>query len=263
MLERESTNGRVITAVERAADVLLLFARAKSKTLGVTEIATELGLSKAVVHRILTSLRGRGFVELQPETRRYALGPSALGLGMSFRENADVRVMARDALVRLVRITNETATVSIRTGWNRVYLDQVTPDREVKMTVQLGKAFPLHAGSSSKAFLAFLPDGEIDAYLSRELDALTDLTITDPEKLREELDDIRQRGYAVSLGERQAYAGSVAAPILDDERNPVAVMSVCGPVERFRSEIPETAAALVKEARSLSARLGHAVTAAD
>lgn len=257
MTETDQDQSKVITAVQRAADVLLLFAQVESRTLGVTEIANDLGLSKAVVHRILTSLRGRGFVELERETRRYALGPSALALGMRYMDHVDLRELARDSMRRIVDRTDETATLSVRTGWTRVYLDQITPNREVKMTVQLGQAFPLHAGSSSKAFLAFMTKEEIDEYLERDLEPLTDATIVDRDELREELRRIRERGYATSHGERQAYAASVAAPILDHEGLPAAVMSVCGPVERFGESMSDVAGVLLEETTALSERLGY------
>ena len=97
------------------------------------------------------------------------------------------------------------------------------------MSVKVGAAYPLHAGASSKALLAFLPADEIDDYLRRsELDALTTETITDGTILRRELDQIRQQGFAVSLGERQAGAGSVAAPVLNDRGEVVMVVGPSG-----------------------------------
>lgn len=254
----EPATGRVITSVERAADVLLLFARVDSADLGVTEIASELGLSKAVVHRILTTLSSKGLIESTDSTRRYRLGPLALSLGVAYLDHIDLRTLAMPALRQLSDRTRETATLSMRYGWERMYVDQVTPDREVKMTVALGRPFPLHTGSSSKAFLAFLPPDEQEAYLRRnELVALTPRTITEPDRLRDELAAIRERGYAVSHGERQAGAGSVAAPVLNHRGEPAAVVSVCGPLERFKDEVPMISEALVEATRALSRQLGR------
>ena len=129
--------GQTIVAIERAADVLSLFADADEQTLGVTEIANALGLSKAVVYRILSSFRAKGYVELDEASRRYALGPRALHVGLAYLNRADVRQMARPEMERLCRETDETATLSLRTGSTRVYVDQVTPDRDVKMVCLL------------------------------------------------------------------------------------------------------------------------------
>lgn len=236
--------------------MLATFVDADGASLGVTEIAQKLSLSKAVVHRILASLRGRGLVEIDEDTRRYSLGPAALALGLTYLKTIEVRELARPYLRSLSAESGETATLSVRRGGIRMYVEQVTPEREVKMTVQLGHPYPLHAGSSSKAFLAYMPEDEVEEVLEGPLDPLTDMTITDPKPLRADLDTIRERGYAVSLGERQEGAGSLAAPVFDHEGVPVAVISVCGPIERFREEIDELAPMLLRATSELSRQLG-------
>ncbi|MFD0593216.1 IclR family transcriptional regulator [Catellatospora coxensis] len=116
----------------------------------------------------------------------------------------------------------------------------------------------MHAGGSSKAFLAFLPDSEVDAYLDRHpLQPLTDKTVTDPAKLRKELAAIRKRGYATSLGERQAGAASIAAPVFDHDGHVVAVLSVAGPAARFKPEGSGNAQELVAAAARISEQLGY------
>ncbi|WP_419918818.1 IclR family transcriptional regulator [Candidatus Poriferisocius sp.] len=248
--------GRSVAAIDRAVDVLFLFADS-SGTLGVTEISRELGASKAVIHRILTSLRARNLLAIDPDSRRYSLGPAVLELAAAYRDQLDLRSLARDGMQRLSTETGETATLSVRHGNRRVYVAQVTPPREVKMTVPIGGSFPLHAGASSKAFLAWLDEGELDLYLAENpLDAMTESTIVSAEELRTELQSIRRQGFAVSLGERQHDAGSVAAPILDHNHRPVGVISVCGPIERFRDKIAHSAAAVVEITRELSTKLG-------
>ncbi|TDD01041.1 IclR family transcriptional regulator [Nonomuraea deserti] len=249
--------GQVIASVERAAHVLMHFAETPSDTLGVTEIAEALGMSKAAVHRILASLRVRGLVELDPATRRYSLGAGAMRLGLACLDRIDVRRIAGPELVTLSRRTDETATLSIRTGRHRVYVDQVTPAREVIMSVSLGVAHPLHAGGSSKAFLAFLTGEEIEDYLSYgPLEPLTGNTIVDKATLRRELAAIREAGYAQSFSERMPGAASVAAPILDHHGRPLAVVSVSGPAERFREEARHCAEMLLESTTRLSAQMG-------
>ncbi len=252
------SDGQTVTAIERAADVLTLFANSDSPTLGVTEIAQRLDLSKAVVHRILASLRRKAYVEVDEATRRYSLGPAALSLGLSYLQRLDVQALARPVMQSLSDATEETATLSIRSGDHRTYVDQVTPSREVKMTVQLGRPFPLHTGASSKAFLAFLPDDEREAYLHNgDLERLTEHTLTDRRRLREAVNRIREQGYATSTGERQVGASSVAAPIFDHEGHPIAVMSVCGPAERFAGEAAAATELLLAATTSISEKLGY------
>lgn len=239
-------------------DVLLLFGRSSRADLGVTEIATELDLTKAAVHRILTALRSRELIALDPVTRRYSLGHAAIALGRAYMARTDLRAMAGPELRRLSQQTEETATLSVRRGDTRLYVDQAVPAQELRMEVSLGIPYPLHAGSSSKAILAFLRPEEIEAYLVRhELDALTPKTITEPGKLQAELAAVRRRGYATSLGERQEGAASVAAPIFDHDGLVIAAVSVAGPATRFKPRLQEAARPLLETAARLSARLGH------
>lgn len=256
---RRSERAQTIAAVERAADVLMLFARAKTHTLGVTEIADELDMSKAVVHRVLASLRSRGLIELDEAARRYLLGPEAMTLGLRYMARLDVRQLALPVLHELSAETNETATLSVRTGDTRVYVDQVTPLREVIMSVSIGVPYPLHAGASSKAFLAFLPDEQATAYIAKELKPLTDGTITDAAALASELEQIRRRGWAQSSSERQVGAASVAAPVFDHLGTPIAVISVCGSAERFAAEAEQCAELLLVRTRRLSATMGYSL----
>ncbi len=250
--------GQTIATVERAADVLVHFSEVDQPTFGVTEIAEALGLSKAAVHRILASLRTRGLIELDELTRRYFLGVGAMKLGLAYLDRIDLRRIAHPELVALSERTAETATLSVRSGWTRFYVDQVTPRREVIMSVRLGTPHPLHAGGSSKALLAFLSAEEIDAYLAQpELVRLTPDTVTDRAALRREIGEIRRRGYAQSFAERQGGAASVAAPVLDHRGRPQGAISVCGPIERFRGEADASAEALLTVTRRLSARLGY------
>ncbi|GII97509.1 IclR family transcriptional regulator [Sinosporangium siamense] len=238
------------STVERAADVLVLFAESARPTLGVTEIADKLSLSKAAVHRILASLRSRGLVELDEETRRYALGLMSMRLGLAYLDRIDLRGIAAPELAALSAETGETATLSVRSGDSRIYLEQVTPAREVRMSVTLGVPYPLHVGASSKAFLAFLPEAERDAYLTRHAPG-------ERGTLNEQAEHVRQVGYAVSYGERQPGAGSVAAPVFDHTGRPAAAVSVCGPLERFRNEADSCAKALLQATTRISSRLGH------
>lgn len=249
--------GQTIATVERAADVLVLFVQAQVPTLGVTQIANSLSLSKAAVHRILASLRSRDLIEFDSQTRRYRLGSMALSLGLSYLSRVDVRYLAQEELADLSEVTSETATLSVRNGNHRYYIDQVRPHREIAMSVQLGVPYPLHAGSSSKAFLAFLPEMEAEQYLAGSLDKVTKQTMTSAASIRRDLVKIRTLGYATSIGERQSGAASVAAPVFDHDGKVVAVLSVCGPAERFEGEVTDVVPALLAATARVSTRMGY------
>lgn len=253
----EGIESKTINSVQRAADVLLYFAHAEKSDSGITEVAKDLGLSKAAVHRLITSLRSRGLLQIDENSRRYSLGPNALLLGLSALNRLDVRRLAAAELPAMSADTGETATLSVRAGTGRIYVDQVTPNREVIMSVSIGVQYPLHAGSSSKAFLAFLPPDEIAQYLAKPLVGLTSATVTNRKTLARELKEIVERGWAQSQGERQSGASSVAAPVFNHLGAPVAVLSLCGPADRFTPHAEEHAKRLLQSTAALSRQLGY------
>jgi DNA-binding IclR family transcriptional regulator len=240
-------------AAARVADVLLLFTEGPA-TLGVSRIGRELGLSKAVVYRILRSLVARGLVEVEPLSREYRLGPAAAALGARALRDSDLRGAALDVLRGLRDETGETATLTSLLPQGRLYLEQFEGVHEIKMTVELGRLFPLHAGSSGKCMLAFLPADQRAEVLGGGLARLTERTIVDPGELASELDLIRGRGYAVSGGERQPDAASVAAPVFGVSGVPIGAVSVCGPRFRVTAELVEKIAPKVTAAAALISR---------
>lgn len=245
MLKR-GTPGAGTESAARVADVLLLFAG--SGALGVSEISRELEFGKTVVHRILRSLASRNLVVFEEASRKYRLGPAAAALGARALSEHELRQVASPVLRRLQRDTGETTTVSELVGTARVYLDQVVSLKEIKMTVELGRPFPLHAGSSSKAILAFCSPELRQLVLAGALPTLTPKTVVVREELEAELSRIAEDGVAASLGERQAGAGSAAAPVLGMDGYAVGSISVCGPVDRFDTRTMERLGPLVREA---------------
>lgn len=225
-------------AATRVADVLLLFTEG-SGALGISDAARRLGISKAVVHRIMRSLASRGLVTADAQDRTYVLGPVAVALGARALRDVDLRGTALPVLRRLQEATGETTTVSALVGARRMYLDQVESHSEIKMTVELGRAFPLHAGASGRVILAFAPDELRHQVLEGSLDRLTPITEVDPPALAQGLARIAVTGVAVSYGERQRGAGSVAAPVFGIDGAVVGAISACGPVDRFDADTVE------------------------
>lgn len=255
----EESQSRSVAAVERAMDVLLYIGRTDRPDLGVTEIAAAVGLTKAAVHRILTALRSRDLIAIDPTTHRYALGRAAVVLGRRYLARTDVRALAAPELRFLSEHSHESAALALRRGDTLLYADQIVADQELRLEVSLGVPFPLHAGGSAKVFLAFDGELELESYLRRQpLEPVTGKTITDPARLRKELATIRRRGYATSFGERQAGAASVAAPVFDQDGDVVAVLSVAGPAMRFKPDPgSQVVTDLLAAAGRVSAQLGH------
>lgn len=236
-MSSDKRNSFVGTAmVDRFARVLLEFADAPGD-LGVTEIARSLGLAKSVVHRILQSLVAQGLAAPSKVRGRYQLGPAAAAIGVAVLTRLDLRQAARPLLWRLRDESNETSTLSALVGTSRVYIDQVESPQEIKMTVDLGRRWPLHAGSTGKVMLAYVDDDLRDHVLCHSMPRLTENTVSDPARLRNELAEIRENGFAVSVGERQQGAASAAAAVFGWHGVVVGAISVCGPSERFVHEV--------------------------
>lgn len=234
-------------AAARVADVLLMFTGGP-EYLGVSTISRTLGISKAVVYRILQSLVSRDVLATTPGVTGYRLGPAAVALGASALRRFDAKIAAAPVLRKLRDQTGETTTLSGLVGDERVYLEQFESRAEIKMTVDIGTRFPLHAGSSGKAILAQLPDWRRDDILAGDLGAFTERTVTDRETLAEQLTAIATDGVAVSLGERQSGAGSVAAALVTPDGEVHGAISVCGPEYRFTPDKIERYRELVRNA---------------
>ncbi len=243
----------------RAMAVIELLAERAPETVGVSTVARALDYPKAVAHRILKELVTAGFLGFDDRTKLYGLGPGALKVGLAALRSLDVTRVTRPYLEQLVAQTQETATLSARQGWTRVYVDQVLSPQEIRMAVPLGTNHALHAGSSSKAILAALPDEQVEAYLaSAALERVTPATIIDVQALRAELARVRGLGYAISTGERQPGAGSVAAAVRSASGDVWGSISVCGPLARFTPEaFTSHGELLVEVAAAISLEIGY------
>ncbi|GAA1933603.1 IclR family transcriptional regulator [Nocardioides hwasunensis] len=244
------------SGISRALQVIFAVAESDEPDVGVSELARSLGYSKTVIHRVVRTLVASGFFTVDERTRRYRLGPGAVSVGLAAIARLEVPSIAQPYMEDLVSRTGETVTLSARYSHQRMYLSQVLSPREIRMAVPLGQLFPLHIGGSSKAILSALRREELDDYLDRALAG--GRSVISREELEEQLAAIRRRGYAVSRGERQVDAGSVAAPIYDATGGVYGAMSVCGPVGRFSPDkVEEFGTLLVETAATVSRRLGH------
>lgn len=226
---------------------------------GVSALARELQIPKAVVHRLLKGLAADGFLAFDESDKKYRLGSGALLVGLAASRQIDIHRIVRPLLERLVRATAETATLSLKRGWTRVYVDQVLSPQEIRMEVTTGVAYPLYAGASSKAILAAMTDAAIHECLASEpRHAMPVSTMVTDEELLAEVEVIRERGYAVSSGERDPAASSVAAAVLDSSGRPMGSLSLCGPRGRFEQADIDRYGRLVREAATeASAALGY------
>lgn len=260
MAQRRTSPTETPTAsVARVTALLDTFAEARTD-LGVTEIATQLGLAKSVVHRLVSALARAGYLSQTPNTRRYSLGPRATRLGQAALGQMDIRARARPILRDLAAQTGETTTLSTLAGEERVYAEQIESTQPVRQSVQIGSTAPLYLGASGKAMLAFLPGHRSREILQRA--ARSNVTLTsgarlDVPALGDELATIRKRGFAVSQGERIVGAVSTAAPVFDHHGDVIGSISVASvSVRHGRSDLVKLGSVARAAADRLSTELG-------
>jgi DNA-binding IclR family transcriptional regulator len=196
---------------------------------GVTELADEVGVSKATVHNHLATLEALGIV--RAENGRYRLGLKLLDLGMAVRDGMEIPTVARPEVTALSESSGESAAVLVRETREAVYADVRDADRNDRR-VRLGSRVPLHATAGGKALLAYESPDAVDAYCEAGLSRHTGRTVTDPADLRAELRSVADRGIAYDRGEYFEGMRGVAAPIRADD-GVVAAVEVLGPGERL------------------------------
>jgi DNA-binding IclR family transcriptional regulator len=235
-------------SAERVASVLLAFTSG-DPILGVADIARRLGIPKSAVHRTLSALCRTGLVRQDPTTAKYRLGMRAVDLGLAALDHGDIRSAALPIMREISARTGETTTLSLLSGRERFYAAQAESPQDVRMTIDVGLRCPLYAGASGRAILAGFAAPELDDYLrSVTLTPLTEATITSPDRLREQLEKVRQSGYAESHGERDPWAAAVAAAFFDRDARVAGCLSICGPRSRFEAGAAAGYGPLVREA---------------
>lgn len=252
--------GRLVPAVTRALDVLELFLD-REGTLSAPEITRALQLPRTTVHELVTTLTARSYLEQPPDRPgRYRLGVRGYQLGSRYAEQLDLAAEGQRVARGVADTCDETVHVAVLDGPDVIYIAKVDSTHAVRMVSAAGRRLPAHCTSVGKMLLASLPPEELEAVLSRPepLAAMTPDSITSPERLREELSAVRERGVAVERQESNPDVSCVAAPVRDSGGQVVAALSISVPVVRWSEERRDELERLaVKGATELSGRLGH------
>jgi DNA-binding IclR family transcriptional regulator len=246
-----------IQAIERAVTLLNAFS-AEEPELGVTELASRVGLHKSTVHRFLVNLEAGGLVERNPRTGRYRLGIRIFELGGLVMQRMNLWEEALPFLEDLVGDTGETGHLAVLDNGEAIYIERVEARRALRIPAAVGKGYPVHATNLGKVLLADLPAEEVEAIVTeRGLARFTGQTITTREDLTRELTLIRERGYAVDDEEYDEGLRCIGAPVFDHTGGVVAALGIGGPATRITPERVEGFADRVMQAAAgLSRRLG-------
>lgn len=222
-----------IRVIDRAVKILDCFVGA-SGPLGVTELARHTKLSKSTVHHFVTSLVETGLLASDGPSRRYRLGPKLAQLGNAFIQSTDLRDLAVRALTELRDLTNETATLHMKIGDERVTMDQAVSRQGIRRVLNLGVSRPLWLGAVGVVLMSDMPDHEILRLLKRSKPKkLTDKTVTDPQEILALVHKARVDGYCMLSEQTEEGVGVVAMPIHDHLGAIPAAIVVSGPIHRW------------------------------
>jgi DNA-binding IclR family transcriptional regulator len=254
---------RKLTSLEKA--LRLIDAVAKAKSVGLRELAAEMGFPPSTVHRLLAVLTASRYLAQDPESKKYRLSLKFLELGTVVRDDLDVITAARPHMTTLMEATSETVNLAFFDEVGIVYVDQVANSNSLlRMFTRVGTRAPLHCTGVGKACMAGLPEEFVtDYWCSADKQRYTDKTITDEASLRRELQDVRRLGYAVDDEEMEIGVRCVASAIHQHRSGIVAGVSISGPSSRLTTErIPLVGELVRQAAERISADLGHPMKAA-
>ena len=244
--------------LERAVSVLNCFTLEQPE-LGVREVSRMVGLSASTTGRIMSGLKKLGLLSQNPETRIYSLGAAVMAWAGVYTATLDVRNTALPAVDQLHRDTQETISLYILQGTERVCVERRESPHTVRLVTRIGRRLPLYAGSAGKVFLAFLsPERTREILDNSTLKPFTPNTIVDRSLMEAELEAVRRQGYALSTGEWQREASGIAAPVFNQDREIVAALTISGPSQRFTEEKKrEYAGVVTSAAAEVSRNMGY------
>ncbi len=257
MVENGQGRGQAaVQSVDRALTILEILARRRE--VGVTDIASELGVHKSTAFRLVVVLEDHGLVEQTTERGKYRLGFGVVRLAGSAAAQLDLAQESQAACEELVAAVGETANVAILDeGW-ATNISEVRGEAAVVSQSWVGRRTPLHATSSGKVLLAFQPKDDRERVLAQPLEQFTTQTIVEPDLLRVELAQIRERGWASTCEELEVGLNAVAAPIRGADGTVVAAVSVSGPSYRLGPHyFAEVSDYVQAAATQIGLRLGH------
>ena len=245
-------------SANRVVDILELVATSRDR-LPLREISAQLEVPKSSLLPLLRALTARRYLD-QSQTGEYRLGARAVELGAGAARHFDLVEVAHPALVELMRRTGETAFLSVLAADRlaMVYVDKVESEHIIRYAAGVGDRRPLHATSSGKALLAFLPAEQRERTLKAvTLARHTERTVTSLTALRATLAEIQRAGVCVSVDELVDGAAGVTAPIFDRQGRVAGVCTVGGPTDRLRPRVRALTAEVKRTAAEISAELGY------
>ena len=227
--------------------------------LTIAEVARRADMDNATAFRLLNTLVEIGYVNRVPDTRKFQLGLKVLDLGFNAIARSDLRTHARPVLRSLVGEINEAASVGVLDGADVIYVERIQAGlARLGVDIRIGNRVPAYSTAIGHAILAWLSRSmQISILQSQPRKQLTATTPTDLDQLLARLEQVKQRGYAVSDQETVSGLYVLAAPILDTDGIPLAGLSVAAPA--FQTNLRDFEAAAARPVMQAALALSRAL----
>jgi IclR family transcriptional regulator, acetate operon repressor len=236
--------------------LLDLFSEAMPES-GLSELARLAGYDKATTRRFLISLGNHGYVEQDPETKKYRLGAALLRLAHVRETTFPVTDLVLPLLNGLRDETGETTHFSLAAGNSMATMMIAESPRANRVSLETGERLPLHCTASGIAWLAFAPEKTVQRLLAKPLKAQTKHSEIDPTRLRELIGAARECGIAVADQSYEDEVHGIAAPVFDHNAQASGAIAVATPVSRITPETSrQIKAAVYKAALDITKALG-------
>jgi DNA-binding IclR family transcriptional regulator len=252
--------GGIRTRVDRRSGTARGFAVLEAFTpaspaLTLSDIARRAALPLTTAHRLVAELCASGALERDGDGT-YRVGLRLWEIASLAPRGVPLREAALPFLEDLYEVTHENVQLGVREGREVVYIERIAGRRAVGVLTRVGGRFPLHASGIGLVLLAHAPETVQRDVLSRPLERFTEFTITDPERLRRMLVEVRREGVAMSDRQVTVDAMSVAAPIFDVGGEVIAALSIVSKADGTEAArlVPAVRAAALGTSRALRAR---------
>jgi len=242
------------TSIDVALNLLELFS-SENRELGLSEMAQLLGRKASTIHRTVTVLKNRGYIEQTGQRGKYRLGLKTFELGCVYQNQSDVMKEAMVRLERIAKATDETVNFAVLDQEMKevAYIAKIDSPHVLKTDIQIGTKLLAHCTALGKVLLAELDDGQLDKLFPSAaiLQTYTPRSISSTGALRKEIAAVRERGYALDDEEFRTSVVCIAMPYRDIRGKAVGAVSVTGPAFRMSPDrIEEVKRAMIEALRA-------------
>jgi len=245
------------TSLAKALNILDLFDGDRQE-FSLSELARGLGLRPGSIYPIVYTLWKRGYLERDPDTKKYRLGMKILSQANHILSSLDIRALAKPVLRRVAKELGVSSYLGILYEEEVLYLDREDAAPTIVTPTVVGKRVPAHCTALGKVLLAYQDEVAQRILSQEELPAFTPNTITSPRLLRHELEKVRQNGYAFENEEFHEGNACVAAPVRNYRGKVVAGISLSFAKSRLERDPLETfVAAVTAGALEISRAMGY------